>query len=573
MVLGRVLGSMNLIVLGTLFLIALVLGVFGFARQGLLTGEPFRFLDCLYKALQLFVLESNPDSRPIPLSLQVARFLAPFLTLSTLLAALMQLFRRQFREFRLRRLRGHAVVCGLGRKGLEFAGGLRKRGRKVIVVEARGGPEIEMQCRMLGAHLVIGNAREKATLRRARIQEADLLAGLCGSDGANLEIASAASTLVGNGADGRRILCLAHGNDLDLAELFRRNGLFQDQGEAFEFRVFCVHEIQARLFFREHLLALCPGRGTRESSLRIIIVGESPLAQSLVMLAVRVGHFPDGKRVKIDWFQEGAEEKCRRRHPYLSRAADLRFHPATADPARIAGAVTADARPDRRTVLVLCLPDDAENFALGLGLRETLAGVDTPIFVRLSEEGGFQETVRRRTDGLVAFGPSAEACHPDYVLDQKQDILARAFHEYYRKDRLAEPDADASSPNLQPWNRLREDFRESNRQQADHLMIKLRALGYRIAGASEEAVPAGFSREEALALAAMEHARWCAERFLAGWSYHESRDNARKLHPLLKPWEGLTAEARQGNIDAILKVPAVLGEAGWRLVAGTGRKA
>lgn len=40
------------------------------------------------------------------------------------------------------------------------------------------------------------------------------------------------------------------------------------------------------------------------------------------------------------------------------------------------------------------------------------------------------------------------------------------------------------------------------------------------------------------------HVTWMEAKLLDGWTYGEERDNGRKKHPLLKPWEDLPEEVR-----------------------------
>ena len=115
---------------------------------------------------------------------------------------------------------------------------------------------------------------------------------------------------------------------------------------------------------------------------------------------------------------------------------------------------------------------------------------------------------------------------------------------------------------MRPWEELRDDFRESNRQQADHVPIKLRAIGC-------EAVPLADHREALTAfkaaeielLAELEHTRWNAERRLAGWRYGAPGDKARRISEYLVPWADLDDSIRQYDREAIGEIPACLAAA------------
>jgi hypothetical protein len=57
----------------------------------------------------------------------------------------------------------------------------------------------------------------------------------------------------------------------------------------------------------------------------------------------------------------------------------------------------------------------------------------------------------------------------------------------------------------------------------------------------------------------MEHDRWWADRALDGWTYAPERDNARKHHPDMVPYEQLSEPKRQldrDNVQNILRIAA-----------------
>jgi hypothetical protein len=98
--------------------------------------------------------------------------------------------------------------------------------------------------------------------------------------------------------------------------------------------------------------------------------------------------------------------------------------------------------------------------------------------------------------------------------------------------------------------------------------VKLRATGYHI-GSLGERVPADIAANdlEVELVARMEHARWCAEKWLDGWTYGERRDQGAKLHPDLRPWDDLPVDQRQIDTILVMCVPGALkkvGQAAYR---------
>jgi uncharacterized membrane protein len=143
-----------------------------------------------------------------------------------------------------------------------------------------------------------------------------------------------------------------------------------------------------------------------------------------------------------------------------------------------------------------------------------------------------------------------------YLEASVTERLARAMHAAYLRARLARGEAPASRPALRPWEELPEDLRDANRDQARHVGDKLAAIGCVVLPHLDG--PGGFvyqDEDEVRLLARMEHDRWMRERRRAG-----------RAHPDLVPWEDLSPEAREKDTRFVLDMPALLEEAGFRIV-------
>jgi hypothetical protein len=142
-------------------------------------------------------------------------------------------------------------------------------------------------------------------------------------------------------------------------------------------------------------------------------------------------------------------------------------------------------------------------------------------------------------------------------LDEGLDTLARAIHANFVEERLAEG-RSREEASLQDWDRLSHDLRESNRQQADHIPVKLRAICCTCMKPSPDAVPVTeFSEMEVELLARMEHDRWVAERRLAGWR-DGPRDTSRRTTPHLADWTVVPASVQEYDRGAVRQIPALL---------------
>ena len=118
------------------------------------------------------------------------------------------------------------------------------------------------------------------------------------------------------------------------------------------------------------------------------------------------------------------------------------------------------------------------------------------------------------------------------------------------------PRTDAA---VQHWSLLDEDYKNANRQQALHLKIKLRT----IACAEQDKSIVGrrideFTDEEIKLLAVMEHDRWCAERWLAGWVHGKTRNKVERTHPDLVPWSELSEDSQEKDRESVRQIPRLL---------------
>lgn len=145
----------------------------------------------------------------------------------------------------------------------------------------------------------------------------------------------------------------------------------------------------------------------------------------------------------------------------------------------------------------------------------------------------------------------------DVLLGASREMLGQAIHERYlvdQKDR--KPPEDLA---MQPWDTLREDLRESNRQQADDIAAKLHRVGccmMPVAGRDPTLIV--FNDEEVETMAAMEHARWMTERRLAGWVYDQESDKAHKRTPYLVPYAELSEDVKEWDREPVRAIPQVL---------------
>jgi hypothetical protein len=158
-------------------------------------------------------------------------------------------------------------------------------------------------------------------------------------------------------------------------------------------------------------------------------------------------------------------------------------------------------------------------------------------------------------------------CTPELILRGSHELMARAIHEYYLRQRLEDGEQPGQRRALVPWESLPEDLRESNLRQVDLMRIKLDRAGYAIMPLIDwDAGSYSFSKAEIELMARIEHQHWISERGANGWTYAPgSPDPINKTHPDLITWEELPERAREKDRQTVTSIPKILARAGYQI--------
>jgi hypothetical protein len=120
---------------------------------------------------------------------------------------------------------------------------------------------------------------------------------------------------------------------------------------------------------------------------------------------------------------------------------------------------------------------------------------------------------------LNVFGVFENVYSTATLMHEDQDTIAKELHEDYCQRRIALNEEWGSRPSLNPWPKLTDYYKDSNRHAADHIPVKLRAIGYKMdrlrnPADQDKTFKMTFTPEQVELLAKMEHERWRAERLL-----------------------------------------------------------
>ena len=554
-------------VVGLIAIGSLLLGAKGYADYYHQAGNDW---DYLYLSLQLFVLQASFDiGKSVPDTLQIARFLAPAIGAYTLFQIFLEVFRKQLQLLRLYTKRNHIIICGLGQKGLLLAKDHLKTGQYVVVIEQDSSNSGIDVCRELGVFVFIGDARDSLLLRKAGVKRAKYLFAVCGDDGINVEVAEQSRALC-EGYRKNALTCVLHITDTQLWTLLRERMFSRDIASSFRTELFNVYDTGARILLHETWGA------TYQHQPHLLVIGLGELAEHLILRATQKwcidGHLD---QLLISIIDPNIDQKLGNLKAHYPLVAQVcRFYPykcQTNWPEFQTGAFLNLSEPNSPISHVyICFDDTRLGLQAGFVLLRLLQDQRTQIVVRMTENASLstflKEIKNMAFDNLHAFGLLDRTCGIGLFDDGTHEHLARIIHEDYFHRETQKGLTQRDNPALIRWEDLPEKIREANRRQADRIGIKLATIGcgmepWRDYG-RENFI---FSPEEIIKMSQMEHNRWCDEKFREGWKRGKMRDDARKLHPDLRPWEELDDNAKDKDILTVKLIPGLLARAGFQI--------
>jgi hypothetical protein len=578
----------------TLVIVSVGLGWIGFYRYFAAAGEPIPVLEALFHAAGLPLLETTALEtgwEHVPLELHIARIIGMLVVPYAFVLAFLALFGDVVRPWRVRswasRGQPYTVVCGLGWRGFELVQDLAARRERIAVVEQNPDNGLLAGARDLGAIHIAGDATRLSVLRSAGVAAASRIFVMGGSDEMGIRMLKQIVAAVGSPVREEPILCSVEIADERTREFVHRT---VPGGSALVLSTFDTYETTAR-----QLIERWPvDRGT-DGVVGVIVVGWSPVAQALLEQALLIGHFAPGRSLRVTVLTQQPESDRAR---FLELCPCFRGDSFAGNPdaERLRQQVLAecvfDLLPDSDTLLLadegpllkhvttgapttiyVCIDDGLRSAAHVAALLPSLASVATErdadvqlfYYYDYPEDEHWpavEQNLRRLAPGIEvhSFGNFLDGCSVDRIQGRPADDVARGIAEFYRREYGGET-----------WERLTEPDRISNRRSADHVAVKLHAVGAFQVRPDEDDPSFLLSEDEIVMLADMEHRRWCAEKLLAGWrplprtaqnltawNADKERFKAQKLHIALAPFDVLDEHDRGKDLAQIRSIPTIL---------------
>lgn len=565
------------------------LGTIGYFQYSAEHAQPVTIWSALYHTMQLFVLHAPHFEGHINWMLEIARWVAPVLSGSVAYTLAKGVLKRESARWKLQRTHDHVVICGLGRKSVDCVKFERSRPlatRKNVVVIDRAPPaDLAKLCEEKGAMIISGDVMDPAILESAGVARASSLYALCPEDDTNCEVAVQTRALLERSAPRHKPLyCNVHISDLELRGSLQVLAPDAVGDARMTVRFFDLFDVEARRLLLTDLPIDHDGVGVGEPRrVHLVILGFGRMGRAIAERAAKLGHFANAttdprRRLRISVIDRKAREQesiLLYRHPQFRSCCDLEVYEdeieSVASQVRVTGWC---ADPDSICSIVVGVDNEARAAAIAMKLLPGVAKTGTRIALRLAHRTGLASVIERaRVSGLAPelvriYGMIDDGCCNTVFDTSADEQLAQRIHEeFVRGEKPRRPHDDEA---MKPWRDLLEVFRESNRQQADHIAIKLRAIGCEVVSQDDPrpAVtkfeePAKGRGGEVEVMAMMEHERWNAERWMDGWTYAPGKkDPKARTSPSLVPWKDLHDDTQEFDRKAVRFIPELLASVG-----------
>lgn len=274
------------------------------------------------------------------------------------------------------------------------------------------------------------------------------------------------------------------------------------------------------------------GLGIQEN--KVVLIGDGRYAESLLERGLLLNVFGEDRNLEYHVF--GDWHNFRNNHPQLALTLNidsrgdwdsLYFHndPWNSDAELLCSA-------DR---IILCADREGDNQQI---LRQLRRYFPTEGMVHL--RSGVE------IPGEDTFGGLQCIYTEEMVMRSRLNTAAQTMHNVYR---------EGTGGKAPAWEELSEFTRQSNISAADHLLIKIRMLlaDDSITDVTAENCRAAYERyiqtreQNVRHYRFTEHQRWMRFHSLYNWCYGPVRDNSKRIHPLMLPYDEL--EEREQEKD------------------------
>jgi len=526
-------------------------------------SNSLRYLpDRIYRIIKI-VFGSDPsgsslEANNVPWELIVAKICAIVILIFGAYKIIQKIFSEQFNLLKASFKKDHVVSIGISKKGRQLFKSLKEEyNKKGIAIEKETDHADIKSVKKLGHLVIIGNAEEENTLLEAGIKRASTLIAFLENEQTVIEIIESVQEIYDETKCQNHLKSYLHISNPRLIDLVKNTGI-HFQSNNIELRFFNIHKMLARQFFSQIPLDFQRSGKHISDIKRIVFLGYSDFAKAMLVQIMRIFHTSIANDLRVAIYSDQAEKEGKyfiEQYPKVQKIFPITFN-------NFQGTYNEMIQQEEliskgnETLFITAFDQDQNNLNAALELLNKTKHAAFSIYVLNAEGKGLRKLIRssEEIDRIKFFGQMEDICNLEFITGEKQDKLAQAIHDDYRK--LLSGANSESSLYTSDWSTLSEDAKDASRAQADHIPYKFLLTEREWPVLDPQKI--SFSQEEVETLAIIEHNRWMAHRYINGWDFGETRNDELKLHPSLIPWEILSESEKQKDRDTILRIKVLL---------------
>lgn len=497
----------------------------------------FDITDLAYDVFQLFPINSSFEPTRVNLLLNVARFLAPLSLATVLIQGFVRLFSLRFREQEIRKFRNHVIVAGDSENNRKLARNLKSEEKQYVLLTA--DPENAPQALPDDDLFVLTIPQyDIHALKKAGIKKAKYLIISFANDTDALLLASRLSESLSREEITHQPDILVLFNNPAWAEYCNDLGITWQVSNGFKpdsqvkFRFLNHTDAAVRRVMLQHAPDIyCRVDQPDSNHPGISIVGWNLVCERLLLNLARNSHYLNHKMLQVHLFADDLATFTEFKARYqLDKVIRINEHTY----AELAGA-------EHQVPVVYITEQSDEKLLLILAEIRRSAALSGATRIVLSDRSDSIAGLIRES-GHLFTDLSAESTQFNTLVDESIDRLAQIIHQEYLNSL---PSVNPEIPTHRSWEQLPDEIRNRNRAQADHLWVKLRSLNAEMVPLHEAGETIDITTDPRFeALSKAEHHRWNAYMLTTGWRPGSERDEQRKIHPDIIPYEELTEQKR-----------------------------
>lgn len=539
--------------------LSVILAIIGYTIYYKKYNIPYTIPDLAYAILRLFTIDGSFESTVVNLPLNIARFLAPVSLATAIIQGFLRLFSSKLKQRKIKSFKEHIIVCGDASNNLQLVRNLKQRGKQNVLLNAKV--------------LVNTDEAEHEELLQFKIEDPDA------SSLESIGFYQSRYFIVSYENDTRSLLFvrelinaidlskvvkpldviilfnnpewMEYSADLEIMEQVRDNII---NHRYLTIRYLNYKDAAIRKIMISHAPDVYkPVMDVSDPQQKVCLVGYNEIAERLIINLALHSHYLNHLKLSIYLFADHTEVFKQFEAKYQLR-----------NMLEISCLQLENLRDFDQAVAAIYLAEKDETSLLKAFSACQMNDFLQPAPKIVLTDNPYPVASLIKKMPVVIENISEQATVFEHIIDESIDHFAEVIHNDYLKKLDS---IDDTLPSQRPWHMLSDEVRNRNRIQADHIKIKIRSLGCILVPENEPVTHYDLSTDERFeALSKTEHERWNAYMYYKGWKSGPVRNDARKIHTDLIPYEELSKIKKDFDRNTIRNIPNLFKELGYKII-------